>query len=175
MRKTLPEFGEMFVSMRLDEGLIDSGDHEHIRMIGSDTQEMTLTVNDFSREIGHTMLSYLATHPDVGFEEFRVDVLQFAKLGTVFSYKGTVNGKYPFRNIIEETDKVWELFEKKRSSIMVIYLDLSKDQTIQMLQYAHLRIHMNMRFGVNRININIVFRDKEDGSNYTGRIHIWFA
>lgn len=175
-REKLPrEFGEMFVSMRLDEGLIDSGDHEYIRMIGSNTQEMTLTVNDFAREIGHTMLPYLATHPDVGFEGFRVDVRQFAKLGTVFSYKGTVNGKYPFRNIIEETDKVWELFGKKWSSIMVAYLDLSKDQTIQMLQYAHLRIHMNMRFGVNRININIAFREKEDGNNETGMIHIWFA
>ena len=170
-----PEFGEMFVSMRLDEGLIDSVDHEYIRMIGSDTQEMTLTVNDFAREIGYTMLPYLATHPDVGFEGFRVDVRQFVKLGTVFSYKGTVNGKYPFRNIIEETDKVWELFGKKWSSIMVVYLDLSKDQTIQMLQYAHLRIHMNMRFGVNRININIAFREKEDGNNETGMIHIWFA
>ena len=172
---TVESFGEMFVSMRLDEGLIDSGDDEYIRVIGSDAQERSIIVNDFAREIGYTMLHYLATHPDVGFETFREDVRQFAKIGTVFSYKGTVNGKYPFRNIIEEADKVLELFGKKRSSIMVIYLDLSKDQTIQMLQYAHLRIHMNMRFGVNRININIAFREKEDGNNETGMIHIWFA
>ena len=127
---TPESFGEMFVSMRLDDGLIDSGDDEYISVIGSDNPVRTLTVNDFAREIGHTMLPYLATHPDVGFEGFRVDVRQFAKLGTVFSYKGTVNGKYPFRNIIDEADKVWELFGKKRSSVMVIYLDLSKDQTI---------------------------------------------
>lgn len=172
---TVESFGEMFVNMRLDEGLIDSGDDEYIRVIGSDTQQMTLTVNDFARGIGYTMFPYLATHPDIGFETFRKDVCQFAKIGTVFSYKGTVNGKYPFRNIINEADKVWELFGKKRSSIMVIYLDLSKDQTIQMLQYAHLRIHMNMRFGVNRININIAFREEQEGNNETGMIHIWFS
>ena len=126
-------------------------------------------------ESEYTMLPYLATHPDVGFETFREDVRQFAKLGMVFSYKGTVNGKYPFRNIIEKADKAWELFGKKRPSIMVIYLDLGKDQTIQMLQYAHLRIRMNMRFGVNRININIAFREEQEVNNETGSIHIWFA
>lgn len=172
---TPESFGEMFVSMRLDEGLIASGNDEYISVICSDTQQMTLTVNDFAREIGYTMLPYLATHPDVGFETFRDDVRQFAKIGKVFSYKETVIGKYPFRNIIEEADKVMELFGKKRSSIMVIYLDLSKDQTIQMLQYAHLRIHMNMRFGVNRININIASREEHKGNYETGSMHIWFA
>ena len=74
----------MFVSMRLDDGLIDSGEDEYISVIGSDTQEMTLTVNDFARENGHTMLPYLATHPDVGFETFREYMRQFAKMGRVF-------------------------------------------------------------------------------------------
>lgn len=172
---TPESFGEMFVSKRLNEGLIDSGDYEYISVIGNDNPLRTLTANDFAREIGYTMLPYLATHPDVGFETFREDVRQFDKIGTVFSYKGIVNGKYPFRNIIYETDKVWELFGKKRSSVMLIYLDLSKDQTIQMLQYVHLRIHMNMRFGVNRININIAFREEDEGKYETGSMHIWFA
>lgn len=172
---TPESFGEMFVSMRPEEGMIDSGDDEYIRVVGSDTQERTLKVNDFASKMGYTMLPYLATHPDVGFEGFRVNVHQFAKIGTVFSYKGRVDGEYPFRNIIEKANKAWELFGKKRYSIMVIYLNMSKDQTIQMHQYVHLRIHMNMRFGVNRININIAFREEQEVNNETGSIHIWFA
>ena len=62
---TAEMFGEMYVKWRLEEGLYSSDKGDMAISVNEDSDERSVTLNQLAREMGTTMLPYLATHPDV--------------------------------------------------------------------------------------------------------------
>lgn len=168
------EIGEMYVTWRLEEGLFSSEDGERsISLLNSDSRR-TLALNDFAREVGAIMMPYLSSHPDVGFESFRSNLWEMAKIGNVTHHSATLDGEYPHRQIFEKVSLTYVDLENRPGTVMNAYIILGKNQKIQMYQYARLKFQICMRYGIKHLDMNIIY-DELTNPYDTGSIQIWMA
>lgn len=172
---TTESFGEMYVTWRLEKGLLLSKDGETPIVITALSNERTLSADDFAREVGSIMMPYLSTHPDLGFEEFRKDIFEISKIGKVSYHKGVLTNDYPYSQIIEEYEKSCEQFGQQ-PTVMLVYIEFSKDQKIQLLQYTHLKARIFLCYGVKHLSVNIAYCEESNQEiNNEGSIQIWIA
>lgn len=172
---TIESFGEMYVTWKLEKGLLSSEDGETSLVITTSDNERTLSANDFAREVGGIMIPYLSTHPDVGFESFIMNLRNIAKIGTVSYHEGKLSSEYPYRQIIDECHKACDNFGKQ-PTVMMVYIRFGKGQKIQMLQYAHLKCYIYMSYGIKYLDVNISYdNDADETMSTTGTIHMWTA
>lgn len=173
---TIESFGEMFVTWRLKKGLLSSEEGETPIVITTLGNERTISADDFAREVGGIMMPYLSTHPDLGFEEFRKNIFKISKIGIVSYHEGVLTNDYPYSQIIEEYEKACKQFGHQ-PTVMLVYIKFSKDQKIQLLQYAHLKARIYMCYGVKHLSINIAHGkgSSQEINKNEGSIQIWIA
>ena len=172
---TAEMFGEMYVKWRLEEGLYSSDKGDVVISVNEDSGERSVTLNQLAREMGTTMLPYLATHPDVGFESFNRNLWNIAKIGKVSYYEGKLSSEYPYCQIIEECYKACDNLGKQ-PTVMIVYIRFGKGQKIQMLQYAHLKCYIYMSYGIKYLDVNISYDNDEDETmSTTGTTQMWIA
>lgn len=172
---TPENFGEMYAMWRLGEGLYPPDEGDMIITLAGGTQERSLTLNELAREMGLIMLPYLSTNPDVGFESFRRNLRNIARIGKASYYEGQLLSEYPYRQIIEECYKACDSFGK-HPTVMMVYIKFSKGQKIQMLQYAHLKCNIYMSYGVKHLDVNISYdNDSDEEIEFSGTIQTWIA
>lgn len=172
---TIESFGEMYVTWRLEKGLLSSKYGETPIVITTSDNKRTLSANDFAREVGGIMMPYLSTHPDLGFEELRKDIFEISKIGKVSYHEGALTIEYPYSQIIEEYEKACKQF-RHQPTVMLVYIKFSKDQKIKLLQYAHLKARIFMCYGVKHLSVNIAYCEESNQEiNNEGSIQIWIA
>lgn len=171
---TPDNFGEMYVRWRLDEGLYSPEEGDKVISVTEGSDERSLTVNEFAKEVGMIMLPYLSAHPDIGFESFHRTLRNMAKIGKVSYYEGKLSSEYPYDQILKESYKACDSFGKQ-PTVMVVYIKFGKRQKIQMLQYAHLKCYIYMSYGVKYLDVNISYDNDDETMSSTGTIQMWIA
>jgi len=172
---TIESFGEMYVTWRLEKGLLSPRDGETTIVITTSGNERILSADDFAREVGNIMMPYLSTHPDIGFDEFRKDIFEISKIGKLSYHEGVLTTEYPYSQIIEEYEKACKQFGQQ-PIVMLVYIKFSKGQKIQLLQYAHLKARIFLCYGVKHLSVNIAYcEDSNQEINNDGSIQIWIA
>ena len=173
--KLTPEaFGEMYVTWRLEEGLFSSEDGERrITLIDSDMRRV-IALNDFAREIGAIMMPYLSSHPDVGFDSFRRNLWEMAKVGNVRYHSAKLDNEYPRIQILEAVSSACASYGDCHPSVMTAYVILGRNQKIQMHQYARLKLQVCIKCGIKHLDLNIIYNE-DTNPNEIGSIQIWMA
>ena len=173
--KLTPEaFGEMYVTWRLEEGLFSSEDGEkRVTLMDSDMRR-EIALNDFAREIGAIMMPYLSSHPDVGFDSFRRNLWEMAKIGNVRYHSAKLDDEYPHIQILEAVSSACASHGDCHPSVMTAYVVLGRNQKIHMHQYARLKLQTCLKCGIKHLDLNIIY-DEDTNPNEIGCIQILMA
>lgn len=83
---TIESFGEMFIRQRLQDGLFSNEGDIKVYYTIDGKEERYLSADDLAREVGYSMLPFLSSHPDVGFDSFRKSLHSMVRHGKVISH-----------------------------------------------------------------------------------------
>lgn len=173
---TIESFGEMFIRQRLQDGLFSNEGDIKVCYTIDGKEERYLSADDLAREVGYTMLPFLSSHPDVGFDSFRKSLHSMVRHGKVISHVRELIGKSPSGQIWDAIESACVQLGNERPNVLMIYLEFGTGQGLKMLQYKRLKLRLWNRLCTGNADIFMIQKDLYRGiESEKGNVYVWVA